>query len=338
MRQSDVLLFAIVLSCAHGTDSLPRPWISLNDEFMADKAPSVIYPFDAVTHGDKIYVAGGQHTVEVFSDGSWMMRLGKMGQGPGEFEHPPVRLDIRGGNLIATERYHHRELGFSLEGTYLFTRRPDENRTQKSLFGDLEATLQQLSFHKAGETGRMLRDLDHDCLLGRAVGPTEIDHHLSAFFLEEGINGEIVFIRRTGLVQVFESGCKLSEEWSVPVHHLTDDVIEDKWTNIVRKEYYAEKKPETRFRKAYRNGIPIISTALDHRGTLYILATDERAMTRDRKPGACELILLDLETGTTASFSLDWAPSRLRISENKLVLISSEDAMIMIWETGAFNL
>jgi len=315
---------------------LPSAEVILDDRLSTDRGAAIVYPYDAVIHGERIFVAGGGHGIDVFDGNRWLKTMGRKGQGPGEFEHPPVRLEIDNGALLAIEMYYHRALSFSIDGVYLTTR---SHRRQRNFELTSQETLLELrptSYVVARDSGRMLRLLDRDCFLGTTAGPTEADHHISSFFLAMSSQG-IVFVRRDGLVQVYSSECELLRQWSIPVHHLAKDVIEDDLANMVRKEYYAEKYPGTRFRKAFRFGIPIVGIAVDHRDILYTIASDERKMTDDRKPGACELITLNLNTGDHQTFGLGWAPSRLRISNGKLIMISSEDAMVKVWSLDAFQ-
>jgi len=316
---------------------MPRPIIVLDEETTANDLPALIYPYDAVMLEERIFVAGGDHRIHVFSKSEWLRSFGRKGQGPGEFAHPPVRISLKQGTLVATEMYFHRALVLSLEGEVLTETKPEKPGNLALHISGESRELERSSYVTARDSGLMLRDPVDDCFFGTAAGPSQEDHHLSSFFLETDAKSRIVFVRRNGLVQIYSEGCDLVRQWPIPVRHLAREVIEDKWANLVRKEYYAEKYPGTRFRTAYRYGIPIVDVVVDIRDRLFVIAQDETQMTEDRKPGICELIVLNLETGKTVAYPLDWAPSRIRISEDKLILISSEDALIKVWALEAFE-
>ncbi|MDJ0835198.1 MAG: hypothetical protein QNK37_01705 [Acidobacteriota bacterium] len=272
---------------------------------------------------------GQRSGVEVFEKGVWVQTIGRLGDGPGEFKHDPVQLAIVSGQLAVTERYRRRVSLFKLDGTYISCSEPDRMSRPLSINGR-QWTFRGLDYPVAIESGFRVRNREADCFFGKMVGSSVIDHHLSAYLLAPYMDKGVLFIRRNGLVQAYDLECNLLNEWYVPVKHLARDVEPDPLGDALVR-HYKKKYPDRTYLKPYLYGLPIISAAANREGVLFLITSNEHKITGERKPGECFLKVLNTVTGRRQTFPVEGAPQTVKVQENHLMLISSEDAFIKIW-------
>jgi hypothetical protein len=319
--------FSFLFSASGGEHELPPASLVIDAD--SSREPRIIYPYDAVLCAGRVYIAGGNPWIDVYEAGSWRDPIGRQGEGPGEFEHDPVRVRIEDNRLVVGEMYHKRESIFTLEGIFVEAGAP----RARSLFTDENGKafrFEKLDFPDAIESGFMVRNQADDCFMGTLAGTSVPDHHVSRYFLEPHRNDAVLFIRRNGLVQRYDLACNLLGEWYLDVRAFARDPEKDDLANALIARLRV-KYPERTYKTAYRYGVPIVSTAV-HEDHLFALVSNEHNLGRNNKPGEVALFVSEIGTRNTRVFEVTGAPGTVRVSEDHLLIISSEDAFIKLWK------
>jgi len=308
---------------------IPSPDLEFGDDLVIGDHTPVVYPYDAVIHENAVFVAGGNHAVEIFRNGTWLKTIGREGEGPGEFRHVPTTLAIEGEHLIVTEMYNKRQSVFTLDGSFIASRSP-QFTANTVLFGGKIYTFTKIPYPDAVRSGFRVHNSVSDCFLGSLVGISDEEIHRSNYFLEKLNEEQLVYIRRDGLLQIYDSNCHLVRQFTLDLAHFTRQPEKNILANQLIKRL-KEKYPERTYRPAYKYGIPIIDSAVYRQQTLVLLVSDEHDLDRNNKPGKCSLILTDLANGAFLTFDLSSAPRSVNVSGDFLILVSNEDGYIRLW-------
>jgi len=306
-------------------DSEREAFYSLAPDFLVTEdgpekdGQTIGYPYDALIHEGKLYVADYYANVMVFSPDRLLAVFGRVGQGPKEFRRPPVALRIKEGLVTATEMYGRRQSLFALNGA--FVRREDLTRGIQYLTSD---RFKELKFQEATAANHRYQHLESGAYFSGTHPNDSLDYHLAqALFLADA---QCIYqVKRCGVIDIFERGAPSSRTIQLPLELLKKDIEADELGTQLNRRVVKGNHDAV----AYRFGVPIVDAALQADGYIWLLAADEHYENHLRRPELVYLYRVNLEKGVPDFvIQLREPASRLRISEGHLVLISTEFATI----------
>jgi len=303
-----VLVFALIIA-----QQEPAPVRVLDDSIEHPRGGFITYPTDAVLSGSRLYVAAGDAYVLVFEGERPLEAIGGEGSGPGEFEHPPERLELIGDQLAVTERYGWRRHFFTRDGEYVRT----EHREKSGVLSVGGRSLEKLLPEAALARGFRLEA--GDCGFAPLAGEDHLDYHHTEHVLSS-LGSRLFIAARRGHLWIYDQ-CALVDEVRLDLTAMSREPIEDRRTTDLHRSRWGGTFV------FYRYGTPIEAIAAESATRCWLLVRDER------QEGRFVLIRLETDGPARASYlELTEPATSLRVMADSLILIDREAARIRVHE------
>jgi len=301
-----------------------EPDIIIDEDIPTDTSHFLTYPFDAVRVGTRTFVAPGEHFVLVYERGEYHRVIGREGEGPGEFVHPPASLQIEDNALIVTELYGWRRSHFTLEGELVGTEDLD-----KQHFALAGTRLKKQRPSDAVAKGYLYENRDAGCSFGKLQGDLDTDYHLAQSALLSYAD-RIVVVYARGALEVFDTDCRRVAEREIQLDRFKRDIERD--TVLTQLEHGIGNNLGF-----YKNGLPINAETIEPNGTVWLLVSNEHMESaHERKPGETWLYRVPIE-GEIRFGKLPVPAGNIHFSNGSLAIIYREEAAIHIHEAAALT-
>ena len=302
--------------------------LEINEDSAKGEDIYLTVPNDAVYHEGNVYIADDSYSVLVFSKSGRVERIGRKGEGPGEFSHWPQNIDIVDDVVVATDFFRLRRRFFTTTGRFLRHEDIDRQIIEK------ENHFRELSLQEAMETGYRYHFIDGDWDLGYLEQDSDKGYHLADSLIRV-TEKKIFVIRKRGAIDVYNRAGTLQQ--SLPMNL---EAFKAELDVSLMYKMMTANKPTHGGLKPYVLGTPIYDAALDAHGNAWLLVSNEHvAIEQDNyRPKESWLFVLNLQTGSFAwSLKMPRPVSRVRICDQHLLLISSEDAFVQVYSLAAFK-
>ena len=317
------IMFLWFLAVAGDAPSLQsiEPEFLITDTKPEHKDVSLNYPYDALIHKDRLYVADEHALILVFSPDKILARHGKRGGGPKEFRHAPIDIELVDGHIAATEMYRRARLFFKPDGAFM--KKEKLVRTNIYLEG---TTIGRLPFTEATDMEHRYFHQEWDCPLARFDRDSSTEYHLAQAIFRTW-KQDLFVVMKQGIIKRYGPHCQLKEELNVPVEIYKRKLELDKLSEFINKNSKL-KRP-----KYYRFGVPIIDVAIQDGQRLWLLVNDEAHENEKKRPQRTFLFRVDMtEKRVDVSLELPEPVQRIRVSEGRLILIATGAATIRAYK------
>ena len=301
----------------------------INEKTPALNETFLTVPNDAVFHQGKVYVADDSYSILVYSNGVIRDRIGRRGEGPGEFKHWPHRLEVIDNTIVSTDYFKLTRNFFSPNGTYL--RRESIDRA--IIHGDKR--FKKIPYLQALQQGHRYIELDTGTELASLPDPTDEGYHLASSLIRCH-QDRVYVIKRSGEIEIYSAKGEFLDLIDVNLGRFTAEMQ----LNVVYKAFRTHSQKTPWRRKIYALGLPIYDAAIEDGRFLWLLVSDEhKALEKhDHRPEVSWLFKLDLQTHQfTWGHRLTHVVDRIRINGEHLLFISSQDAFVQVYSRQGYD-
>ena len=302
------------------------PLLELDDERVTASGHMLSAPCAVLYHQDRLYVAdSGSHQVFMLDNQDNYTVFGKPGNGPREFKNPPVRLEIEDGHLRVTEWNRWSTSLYTLDGNFVKKFAPNR-------YVFIHNGVVALKHYGKGamETGYLFQLKDKQCYFGKLREKTWLEYHLSTNYHTVGEDGQFVIARKSGLIETYDGDCKQVASMVLMLDAYKREMVEDRLSTGLSRRKGKKAATSVPSPKAYRYGVPIIAVAAKNASRVWLLVKNEN------NESECFLYEVDPTAGEVHfSHKLDTAFDGLSYNGGKLILLSTDEALVRVYEIGA---